>query len=155
MAKYIFAYNLRKSCWRNVFGKITKATMAHRLTPKKAHIDGSIFFQNPYCWFILEHFWQAWLNQQPFPEILSIFYFNALWACQACLTTPNKKFMIKLQLPWISYSTDILLLLCKLSNSNSFWDIKIKRIMQSDWSRVFSTTTQELDFSQPCGFYRF
>ena len=27
--------------------------------------------------------------------------------------------------------------------------------MQSDWSRVFSTTTQELDFSQPCGFYRF
>ena len=27
--------------------------------------------------------------------------------------------------------------------------------MQSDWSRVFSITTQELDFSQPCGFYRF
>ena len=27
--------------------------------------------------------------------------------------------------------------------------------MQSDWSRVFSITTQELDFSKPCGFYRF
>ena len=27
--------------------------------------------------------------------------------------------------------------------------------MQSDWSRVFSITTQELDFSQPSGFYRF
>ena len=27
--------------------------------------------------------------------------------------------------------------------------------MQSDWSRVFSITTQELDFSQPCRFYRF
>ena len=27
--------------------------------------------------------------------------------------------------------------------------------MQSDWSRVFSITTQELVFSHPCGFYRF
>ena len=27
--------------------------------------------------------------------------------------------------------------------------------MQSDWSRVFSITTQELHFSQPWGFYRF
>ena len=27
--------------------------------------------------------------------------------------------------------------------------------MQSDWSRVYSIITQELDFSQPCGFYRF
>ena len=27
--------------------------------------------------------------------------------------------------------------------------------MQSDWSRVFSIATQKLDFSQPCGFYRF
>ena len=27
--------------------------------------------------------------------------------------------------------------------------------MQSDWSRAFSVTTQELHFSQPCGFYRF
>ena len=26
--------------------------------------------------------------------------------------------------------------------------------MQSDWSRVFSVTTQELDFSQPCRFCR-
>ena len=28
-------------------------------------------------------------------------------------------------------------------------------MIQSDWSRVFSITTQELDFSQPCRFYRF
>ena len=27
--------------------------------------------------------------------------------------------------------------------------------MQIDWSRLFSITTQELDFLQPCGFYRF
>ena len=26
--------------------------------------------------------------------------------------------------------------------------------MQSDWSRTFSISTQELDFLQPCGFYR-
>ena len=27
--------------------------------------------------------------------------------------------------------------------------------MQSDWSRVFSITAQELASSQACGFYRF
>ena len=27
--------------------------------------------------------------------------------------------------------------------------------MESDWSGVFSITTQELKFSQPCCFYRF
>ena len=43
----------------------------------------------------------------------------------------------------------------KLSTSDSFWDIKILKIMQSDRSRVFLITTPELDFSQPCGFYRF
>ena len=48
-------------------------------------------------------FGQAWLNQQPFPEIMVIWYFRVLWACQACLTTTNKNFMIKLQFPWISY----------------------------------------------------
>ena len=35
----------------------------------------------------------------------------------------------------------------RLSTSNSFLDIKIWKIIQSDWSRVFSITTQELDFS--------
>ena len=43
----------------------------------------------------------------------------------------------------------------KPSTWNSFWDIKILKIMQSDWSRVFSVTTQELDFSQPCVFHGF
>ena len=32
---------------------------------------------------------------------------------------------------------------------------KFKKIMQSDWFRVLSVTTQELDFSKPCIFYRF
>ena len=27
--------------------------------------------------------------------------------------------------------------------------------MQYDWWRAFSITTQELDFSQPCGFHIF
>ena len=34
----------------------------------------------------------------------------------------------------------------KLSTSNSFWDIKILKIMQPGWSRAFSIATQELDF---------
>ena len=53
-------------------------------------------------------------------------------------------------------SMDILLhAKSKLSISNSFWDIKIWKNMQSDLSRAFSIVTQALDFSQPCGFYRF
>ena len=40
----------------------------------------------------------------------------------------------------------------KLSTSNSFRDINILKIMLSDWYRVFSITTQELDFSQPWVF---
>ena len=56
LAKYIFAYNLRiRFCRHQVFGRITKATMIHHLPPKNADIDGPIFFQNPYCWFISEH----------------------------------------------------------------------------------------------------
>ena len=35
----------------------------------------------------------------------------------------------------------------KLSTSNGFSDIKILKFMQSDWSRSFLITTQELDFS--------
>ena len=94
----------QKRFWRNVFGRITKVTMVHYLTPPKKHIlMDQIFFQNPYCWFIIEQFWTSLTNQQSFPEILVICYFRALWACQACLTTPKKNFMIKLQLRWISY----------------------------------------------------
>ena len=53
-------------------------------------------------------------------------------------------------------SMDILLhAKSKLSISNSFWDNKIFKKMQSGWSRAFLFTTQELDFSQPCGFHRF
>ena len=43
----------------------------------------------------------------------------------------------------------------KLSTSNSFRDIKIQKIIQSGRSRAYSVTTQELDFSQLCGFYRY
>ena len=100
LAKYIFAYNLRKRCWRNVFGKITKALTAHHLTPKKAHIHGSIFFQNPYCRFVLEHFWASLTKP--------IFYFRALWVCQECLPTPKKTSWSNCSfhgylIPWISY----------------------------------------------------
>ena len=53
----------------------------------------------------------------------------------------------------IAASMDILLhAKNKLSISNTFWDIKILKNMQSDWCRVFSITTQKLDFLQPCGF---
>ena len=56
----------------------------------------------------------------------------------------------------IAASKDILLhAKNKLSSSSSFWDIKIIKIMQSDWSRVFSIATEELDFSQPCRTCRF
>ena len=48
-------------------------------------------------------FGQILLKQQPLPEILAICYFRALWVCQTCLATPKKNFMIKFQLPWISY----------------------------------------------------
>ena len=53
LAKYIFTYNLRTIFSRHVvFGRITRATIVHHLTPKKANINASIFFQNPYRWFI-------------------------------------------------------------------------------------------------------
>ena len=35
----------------------------------------------------------------------------------------------------------------QLSPSNSVWDIKIYKVMQSDWSKAFLITTEELDFS--------
>ena len=42
----------------------------------------------------------------------------------------------------IAASMDILLhAKSKISTSNSFWDIKILKIRQSDWSGVFSVTT--------------
>ena len=69
----------------------------------KAHIDGSSFFKIHNADLFYSTFGQAWLNRQPFSEILTICYFRALWAGQSCLTTPKKKFMIKLQLPWIHY----------------------------------------------------
>ena len=33
--------------------------------------------------------------------------------------------------------------------------LKFQKYMPSDWSRAFSFATQELDFSQSCGFHRF
>ena len=63
----------------------------------------------------------------------------------------QKNFMIKLKLLWISYYIQKPNFLPQIV----IWDIKILKIMQSDSSSVFSIKTQELDFSQPCGFYRF
>lgn len=36
-------------------------TTVHHLNQKK-HIDGPMFFQNSYCWFLSEHFGHVWLN---------------------------------------------------------------------------------------------
>ena len=110
----------------------------------------NFFFKIHIAELFQSSFGQALLNQQPFPEILAICYLRALWAGQACLTTPKKNFMIKLQFPWISYYMQKANFLPQI-----VFDIKILKIMQSDQSRVFSIKTQELDFSQPCGFYRF
>ena len=54
-------------------------------------------------------------------------------------------------------SMDILLhAKSKLSTSNSFWDIKIYKIMQSHWSRVFSITmSSRTRFFTAMSFYRF
>ena len=100
MAKYIFAYNMRKRFWRMFFGRITKVTLVHHLTPKKKHtLMDQFLFQNSYCWFILEKFWASFTKSIN----LTICYFRALWTCQACLTTPKKIFIIKSQLSWTSY----------------------------------------------------
>ena len=70
---------------------------------KSTHRWINFFFEIHIADSFQSTFGQAGLNQQPFPDILTIFYFRALWACQACLPTPKKNFIIKLQLPWISY----------------------------------------------------
>ena len=44
--------------------------MVYHLTPKKAHIDGSVFLFKIYIADLFQNtFGQAWLNQQPFLEI--------------------------------------------------------------------------------------
>ena len=98
--KYIFTYNLRtRLCVDQLFGRITGETMVHHL------IDPINFFFKIHIADLFQRtFGQVRLNQQPFPEILTICYFRALWRWQTCPTTPKKNFMIKLQLPWISYS---------------------------------------------------
>ena len=59
--------------------------------------------------------------------------------------------MIKLQPQWISNCMQKANFLAQIVSEI----LKFKKIIKSDWSRVFSTTTQELDHSQPCRFYRF
>ena len=95
LANYTFACKLRKRFWRHFFGRITKATMVHHLTPKKAH-----WWINFFSKFILLIYFRALLA---FPVILAICYFRVLWACHRCLTTPKANFIIVLQLLWISY----------------------------------------------------
>ena len=109
------------------------------------------FFRNPYCWFILEQFWTsltkpATLSRDNWQFFILEHYKHVRY------TWPHQK---KLH-DQIEASMDILIHeTSKLSISNSFWDIKIWKLMQSDWSTVFSITTQELDFPKPCIFYIF
>ena len=81
---------------------------------------------------------------------LIISYFRALWNVRHTDHTQEKRHD-----QIVSFMSILLHAKRKTSTSNSFWDIKIYKIMKSDWSRVFSITTQELGFSQLCGFYRF
>ena len=121
LVKYIFAYILRKTCWRNVFGRITKATMVHHLTPKKAHIDGSFFFQNPYCWFILEHFWTSLTK----PTTLSRDIGNLLFQSTMGMPDMPENTQENLHDQIAAFMGILLYAKSKLSTSNIFWDIKI------------------------------
>ena len=58
LAKHIFDYNLREEVLKKCFfGRIIKATFMHHLTPTEKHtLMDNFFFQNSYCWFILENF---------------------------------------------------------------------------------------------------
>ena len=38
--------------------------------------------------------------------------------------------------------------------SNNFLDIKVYKILQSDWLGAFLLSTGESEFSQACGFHR-
>ena len=118
---------------------------------KKHTLMDQFFFQNPYCWFILEHFWTSLTK----PTTLSRDIDNLLSQSTMGMPFMPDHNQEKLH-DQITASMDMLLLVkSKLSTSNSFWYIKILKIIQSNWPRVFSVTTQELDFSQPFRFYRF
>ena len=77
--------------------------MVHHLTPKKAHINRSNFFQNPYCWFILEHFWTSLTKSTTLPGDINNFLFQSTMGMSGIPGNAKKNFMIKLQLPQISY----------------------------------------------------
>ena len=76
-----FCSQLKKqSLHRRGFHRITKATMDIIWNRKKLMLMEH-FFKNLYCSFVIsEQLGHAWLNNQPFPKILIIFYFRALWA---------------------------------------------------------------------------
>ena len=46
--------------------------------PKKAHIDGSMFFQNPSCWFVLQHFWASFTKPTTLSKDFNNLFFRAL-----------------------------------------------------------------------------
>ena len=111
LTKYIFAYNLKtRFCRHKALGRITKATMTHHLTPKKVRIDGPIFFQNPYCWFISEHYlatltkpnnhvqryWQFVISEHHWQFVISEHYGRAG-------PYPRKTSWSKCRFQWISY----------------------------------------------------
>ena len=79
---------------------------------------------------------------QPFPEILVNCYFGG---CCTCPDMPNQTQQILHDLTEVSM--DIWLHAKNEHYSlNSFWDIKIQKILQSNWWRAFWPVTWEQDF---------
>ena len=120
----MFAYKLKKKFRRNVFGRITKATMVH----PNFKLDWT---HKPY-----QRYWQFFILED---------YGHAGHAW------PHTR---KLRDQTAASIDILLHVKSKLSTSNNFWDIKTLKNMQSDWSRLFSITTKRLDFSQPWVLYR-
>ena len=125
MVKLIFAHNLRKRFWRDVFDRSNYG--ASFSNQKSTHWWINFSFKINIADLFQSTFGQAWLDQQLLPAILAICYFRALWACQACLTTPNKNFMIKLQLLWVSFyiqkANFLPQILFEISKSKKLWNL--------------------------------
>ena len=77
-----------------------------------------------------------------------IYHFRALWTYQACLSTP---------ISWSNCSFDGYLTTRKKQIFYLKQFLRYQNLQNyATWlSRVFSVATQELDFSQPCCFWRF
>ena len=121
MVKWIFAHNLKKRFWRDVFDRSNYG--ASFSNQKSTHWWINFSFKIHIADLFQSTFGQAWLDQQLLPAILAICYFRALWTCQA----PNKNFMIKLQLLWVSFyiqkANFLPQILFEISKSKKLWNL--------------------------------